>query len=564
MNIPVACGFGLVRRILWPNFRSKWPGFARATWHSSARWNPLKFFPNAQNPKPMRYSRRIIERWTFKEARMRLFCPRSTDCASAQGSSSTFKVKIETRPHFNARASNQDGDAVTALPSYLSHPAIAQREVLRQFYLSTSTVGQLAIVQSATEHIDVDTSLHLLCHAADLSIKGQLQGTTAQHDALVHAIVETLGDAMPTLSPPKLGALLWGVASVPGIQADWRYTLLEDVASREANHSKVQQYNTKEVANILFAAGRLSAGRSMKSSPIVSVYAEELVEELLKRMDQAPYVRSSFTAADFSDLAGACAALHVEDPPLPSSHTVRILNIVAAILRRQLSNRHSGRAAFTCRELIRLLESYAALQIRSGEVSAMLDAIAGFVSNRIRDRHLNAVTRPADIAAVLQAYAALYHHSVAVPELLTSMGDQLRQNAAQMHERLLVQQQQSEHDSAMQQAHHRGQSPDVTCSVVTLVTILDAHLALGFSPDALTLHAVLPGIRHQLSSAHPRDIVRLLELLAVLNCNPGAGTVALLAARVADAQTPESDTATELYGRVLRAAAALHCTVPPS
>lgn len=55
----------------------------------------------------------------------------------------------------------------------------------------------------------------------------------------------------------------------------------------------------------------------------------------------------------------------------------------------------------------------------------MLDAVAGFVVRRVRARHLNAVSRPEDLAALLRAYAALSHNSVAVPELLTAVGEQV-------------------------------------------------------------------------------------------------------------------------------------------
>lgn len=55
----------------------------------------------------------------------------------------------------------------------------------------------------------------------------------------------------------------------------------------------------------------------------------------------------------------------------------------------------------------------------------MLDAAAGFVVRRIRSRHLNAVSRAEDLASLLHAYAALGHNSVAVPELLAAVGEQV-------------------------------------------------------------------------------------------------------------------------------------------
>jgi hypothetical protein len=39
----------------------------------------------------------------------------------------------------------------------------------------------------------------------------------------------------------------------------------------------------------------------------------------------------------------------------------------------------------------------------------MLDAVAGYVIKRIRAKHVNAVSRPSDALAILQAYARLKH-----------------------------------------------------------------------------------------------------------------------------------------------------------
>ena len=42
----------------------------------------------------------------------------------------------------------------------------------------------------------------------------------------------------------------------------------------------------------------------------------------------------------------------------------------------------------------------------------MLDAVAGFVVKRIRARHVNAVAKPRDVAAILRAYTTLRHKCV--------------------------------------------------------------------------------------------------------------------------------------------------------
>lgn len=49
-------------------------------------------------------------------------------------------------------------------------------------------------------------------------------------------------------------------------------------------------------------------------------------------------------------------------------------------------------------------------------VPRMLDAIAGYTIKRIRARHVTAISRPADIATMLHAYADLQHTSVVSTE----------------------------------------------------------------------------------------------------------------------------------------------------
>ena len=39
----------------------------------------------------------------------------------------------------------------------------------------------------------------------------------------------------------------------------------------------------------------------------------------------------------------------------------------------------------------------------------MLDAVAGFIVKRIRARHVIAVAKPRDVAAILRAYTTLKH-----------------------------------------------------------------------------------------------------------------------------------------------------------
>lgn len=102
-----------------------------------------------------------------------------------------------------------------------------------------------------------------------------------------------------------------------------------------------------------------------------------------------------------------------------------LLDTIASDVRHQLSNKHSMRAPFQPKSLVRLLWGYARLQHISSASSAMLDAAAGFAVRRMRAGHLNAVTSPADLAQLLQAYAALGHTTVVLPELLTAASNQV-------------------------------------------------------------------------------------------------------------------------------------------
>lgn len=388
-------------------------------------------------------------------------------------------------------------------------------------------------------------SLHLLCHAADLAQKGQLTGSFAEQGALLFEIYRNLDGQVAGMQPPALGALLWGISSVPSAtQAAWTGALLQRVAEQELSANRIAQYNTRELSSILSAAGKLCRAKT----PEVVDFAGALVAELAARMAGAP-VRGSFSQADFADLAAACAAIYSNDYPAarvgssqgirgrddasmscsPPNQVGHLMDSIAAELRKQLANKHSGRAVLTPRELTLLLGAYAALDHRTSHASSMLDAVAGFVSSRIKARHLNAVSRAEDLASVLTAYAALEHRSVAVPELLHSMGEQLRRNAAQMLERGVAAEAEGE-SSGWTSAG----APTLACPLPTLVAILESHACLGYQPSELTLQAVMPGVRRELASADPFDVLQLLRLMEAFQFRPGAVTLGLLVEHVAE------------------------------
>lgn len=292
---------------------------------------------------------------------------------------------------------------------------------MRRYYLSTSAQEMLEIVQTSSEILDVNTSLDLLCHTADMRLKGQLEGgddAAAHH--LVEALVGELEAAIPAMKPVHLGSLLWGVATV-GCSSGLGGELVARVAALELGSPRTASYNTKELCSIIHALGKLGAGGG---HPSVVRYTSALVEELVQRMRTLPYVRSALSPADCAELAGAAAAMF--HPAAPPPAVPLLLDELAVEVKRQLSNKHSLGVALTPRELLLLVEGYAQHgRNTSPAVSGMLDVVAGFVSRRIRDRHLNAVRRPCHLSRLLAAFAALGHNSVAVPDLLAAVSEQV-------------------------------------------------------------------------------------------------------------------------------------------
>lgn len=101
-------------------------------------------------------------------------------------------------------------------------------------------------------------------------------------------------------------------------------------------------------------------------------------------------------------------------------------------VRHHLSNKHSMRAPFVPSNLVKLLRGYARMEHISSTSSSMLDAAAGFVVRRMTSGHLNAVTKLSDLSQLLQAYAALGHKTVVLPELLTAASNQVRHQHARL------------------------------------------------------------------------------------------------------------------------------------
>ena len=149
------------------------------------------------------------------------------------------------------------GIVVPSVDDFLHNPAIAQREVLRHFYLSTDASEQLELVRAARTVLDLHTALHVLSHTADLALKGALPGSADEQEELLTLIHEVLEESVPAMHPPQLGHLLWGLASV-GLHPSWLPQLLHTVAQRELAAARVHVYNTRELTSIIYSFGRLA------------------------------------------------------------------------------------------------------------------------------------------------------------------------------------------------------------------------------------------------------------------------------------------------------------------
>eukprot|EP00887_Chlorella_sp_A99_P001448 scaffold8.g1448.t1 len=496
-----------------------------------------------------------------------------------------------------AAASAGDSGAPTFLAgSFLDSPLfdnkqLAQREVLRAFFCSTSTAEQAGILATAAARgpdiLDTSTCLDLLCHAAEMQIKGLAEADAEAKGAVLRSIVSRLEPALPGLAPPQLGALLWSLA-VAGQAADWTDALLDGVAARELERGHMRSYSTKarerarelrerageqELSSIMFALGRLVCAHD----PGVQAYASALVGELVARLEGQPYVRGALSSTDMADLASAAARLYgarggaaalgqpdaaAAAPPQPAAPALAaaaeapaagapaaaaevpeavdaMLRVLGSEVRRQLANKNSLVSPFTPSDLVRFLQSYAALGHRSSP--AMLDVLSSWVVQRIRSKHMNAVSRPRDLAGLLEAYADLGHASVAVPELLAAAGEQLRRLAATQHDRLAAERgpaAAAQGEGAAPPAAAAGAPAAAPLQQEELLplehynSILASHLRLGYAPPPLLLHALAPAVVRQLPASVPADAAQHLHLLShVPGCAPGRGVVGMLLAR---------------------------------
>lgn len=147
-----------------------------------------------------------------------------------------------------------------------------------------------------------------------------------------------------------------------------------------------------------------------------------------------------------------------------------------------------------------------AVQPLQPHIATMLDALAGFVVKRITARHLHAVARPRDILRMLRAYAKLQHRSVAVPELVAALTEELKRQVAASYERV---------DSASAPQH-------VGLDVAYVASLLSTLVQLQQLPqDNGLLRAMVTASWRNIGVAPVEACVALLRLLAALRHRPG-------------------------------------------
>lgn len=76
--------------------------------------------------------------------------------------------------------------------------------------------------------------------------------------------------------------------------------------------------------------------------------------------------------------------------------------------------------------------------------------------------------------------------------------------------------------------------PDFTFPIPLLLEALEAHAVLGYAPSGLMLQALMPSVCRQLGGAAPAEALRLLDMLALAQHNPGPAVLGLLVARAGE------------------------------
>lgn len=443
---------------------------------------------------------------------------------------------------------------ITCQQSFDAQRSLRQRDILRQFYTSAPhPQDMLTIIRDAQADLDTATSLHLLSHTADLALKKELAGNIKQQQQLCLTILRTLEDQLTSKSllPVHLANLLWGLSSIPGIACQQTDQLLISVAQQELEADRVASYNTRELSSLIFACGKLVRQHTTASSSSdeICLYTLQLLQELNKRIDEQPYIKSSFAPSDMADLVDSSTKLNTlsvvfsKDQQCAYSKAVaKLLDLIGHEMRRQLANRHPLRSPFGATDLIRFLQGYALYYYNnkhnpsstssssnsltlSSEVASLLDSISSFITRRITSDHINAVSSPEDLAAILQSYVDINHISLGTVELLNAVGLQLRKAALVVDTHHNHYEETGERSRGAPAAHRQF-------SLRAVGSVLKSHALLGYLPSSVSLQLLEPVIVKELSHASVDDVECLMEGYAAIGTTPGTSVQLLIDAKL--------------------------------
>lgn len=394
-----------------------------------------------------------------------------------------------------------------------------QRDILRKVYdsLDLHEIENLLVQtldgQDIFKHIDGDTALDILCYMAENVERSRLLIHDDQEcDDIVKRLYDSCID-IENCGASSLGMLLWALELLPQQRASWRELLLVQIAERECRLGGVSHYSTRELTNIIVTCGHL-VGYYFDNciDRRVMRYIELLFVELSGRVAR-PHVRSAFGGSDFANLAhsssllyGACYNQENEEG---CSACHAFLSCLASEAKRKLANRHSSSSrAFSAVELKTFLFSYVKMSILSPDIEGpdMMDQVASYVSGQLKN-HSTAYTIQ-DLAAILEFFAFYKISSVAILDLFTHCGTQIRLVSS------------NSVDNKGLDKSHCNETDNFTW-LAALISVMTSHIQLGIRPSDITLMSVLPAVRFYSQYSEREHKVQLIRIFETLDFHCG-------------------------------------------
>mmetsp|Transcript_3431 Transcript_3431/g.6946 ORF Transcript_3431/g.6946 Transcript_3431/m.6946 type:complete len:477 (+) Transcript_3431:1971-3401(+) len=405
---------------------------------------------------------------------------------------------------------------------------VLQRDLLRQCYQTFDVKSIQGLVSENLDVLDNETSLHILCYLADHAKKSQLViDIDDDCDQLVAALCGQVH--LEELTTVSSAALVWTLEVLPHDHGhSWRRRLLVNIVTRELERDEFDQYSTRELLNFTMSCSNLSTNVGVDRRVVRFMAA--VLSELSSRLEK-PHVRSAFGGSEFADLASSVAALFVACHESGVQEGCKVVNgfmtSLSAEVRRKLSNRHSSARSFNPKELKQFLMAYVSVHSRDDTLNSpcMLDTVASFVASRIKSKHLNAVSRIEDVAAVLEFFTFFSHKSLAVVDLFSSSGYQLRLLSASALDTMT-----QEEPGNVGENHARATAAHDVNWIGALASILQCHIKMGYRPNDTTLIALVPAVKYHQVAARSHDKAALLRAFDILDFNCGRNLTQLLQA----------------------------------